>query len=422
MHIIMMAFVVFTVSQPQLPFEDDNEWVAEGWEIIRMETYDIADYVEPYSVIDRTEDYFVDFSISEKGSLAVLIGGKMQTRLIYENKELDISELTSTSPLLVLNLAYYFLNSIETDPEMNNFWELVGSISSIRDAGVQLTIATNCDGILVGISGFCAIVFDESENASILFDYFDHTMQRISNWGIARNGNLLVLARYRENCLSAYDMSGNHLWNYSLDLSGGTMPMKISDNGEVVGATATRNGYVLLNRDGQLISHVLDDPSKWQVESSALSPNGRFAALTASPLSTDTMAETQLFLVDIRTCAVSQINLNGFATSLTPNVVDISQNGYILCGLFERENSNDRSESLYGTIVLDPSGELVWASDRSETTSSLIDTSTPVLPMMSIYDAAYGYNGTIRSSNNSISLAYLDINNGYISAIYLEAR
>jgi len=198
--------------------------------------------------------------------------------------------------------------------------------------------------------------------------------------------------------------------------------MKISDNGEVVGATATRNGYVLLNRDGQLISHVLDDPSKWQVESSALSPNGRFAALTASPLSTDTMAETQLFLVDIRTCAVSQINLNGFATSLTPNVVDISQNGYILCGLFERENSNDRSESLYGTIVLDPSGELVWASDRSETTSSLIDTSTPVLPMMSIYDAAYGYNGTIRSSNNSISLAYLDINNGYISAIYLEAR
>lgn len=406
------------IIQSQSPLLTDDEWIAEGWEITNRETYAISDYVEPYAVTENgIVKYFVELCFTEEGEFRAGIKGDHKVVIIDEDLTsnfVEIPQLSEISISALNNFVYVLGNLYSTN---NSVYErLIGAIEHMYTLDYPVIWVIDMEGSIAGVGGSTITFLDIDGNEIIRQDYPYRGLPTIANWAFARNGNLLITMESFDNQITAYDMSGNHLWDLHVDLRGGLMPLAVSDNGNTICITITLNGCIVVDKQGNIVMHVLGDNDYMQIESIDISPNGEYAAITA--FQCIPRAETgkeQLYFVDIISESVSQIPLGSFSEVYSPQVMGISDDGYILSGLNHRDVTIHRGGIVERRVaLLDNQGDYIWISDSTDLDDILVVLASQVQPLSSFIDALYGFEECIYSNNDVIRLAYVDLTTGNI--------
>ena len=414
MLVILMSF------QSQMFFDSEDEWIAEGYEIVTELRYRISDYVDPYSTNENGVDqYFVEMCFDPDGDFKVGIQGSNNLVLIDAGTPGPISvpiipgiEIRNIQNLIFVLSKYY-------SSDFGTFNKFISTIEYLSTRECPISWMMNSSGYITCADGSRIAFYDIDghEMHSEHFPYNTHGgLPSLLNWSCARDGNLIVVTLLQENLVRAYDMCGNCLWEYQLDVQGGLMPVTVSDNGSTVCVSTTLNGCIILDNRGNPLISILNDDEYMSVESIGLSPNGEYTAITAMQCSPGAEpGDALLYLINISSETIEVTLLDSFSENYSPQVMDVTDDGLILCGLnrVSGDTGHRRGITDRRLAVIDRDGNYVWVSDITTMDSVIIESDNAVQPLSSYLNSIYGFKGTIYS-NSIIEIGYLDLITGDI--------
>jgi len=415
MHIIMMAFVVFTVSQPQLPFEDDNEWVAEGYEVVNEQTYRISDYVDPYDKDENGVDqYFIDMCFNDEGYFSCAIAGSNEVCFLNED-----SSYLSVSINHYRDIAMIPDECIAVASDFSNYnFLILGKDTVIKpisfNSFVLSWFLTASDGF-IGIGEHTVVFCNHNGQVIESREYRDTGTSVFSQWQFAQESGIAVLMNSYDMLLEAYDLDGDQLWELTFpEASGGTKPMAVSENGETVAVSLGLNGVRIITDNGTRFRDIFE--SKY-VLSIQVSPRGEYVgAVVAVTDGNSRLGPPEIYTYDVGRDEYTSININ--TQAIMPSICSVTGDGTILIGLNfvsgERSYSNVSSRRF---ALFDSLGDLVWVSESNQGDNALVH---PIMRFMPYGLTNKGFIHSIREYDNNYQIGYLIPYSDTIRYIYIE--
>lgn len=345
------------IIQLQSPLLSDDEWVAEGWEITDRETYSILDYVEPYSVTDNgISEYFMELCFTEEGEFRAAIAG--------ENEVVFFSDVGSRYSVTIpqyRNISLSPNNFLAVASDYGNNQYLINAmdevVSQLDITHFFFTWFVNNSSQITGI-GRNSLVFCDNHGEILNVQEFDYTTGRPTfvQWSNASEGNMIVVLNGIEYLIEAYSVSGELLWSLNFPYaSAGTVPLAVSADGSCTAVSQSGNGFIVLNADGEIIDHYLENYYLFSLD---VSPEGNCVAASASR---NTRGKPELYVFNIQDGTSSQIEIP--SEQWLPSVRSVTDDGTLLCG-YNHANSNSDWRTINGRrlALYDNTGNLQWTS------------------------------------------------------------
>lgn len=401
------------IIQSQSPLLTSEEWVAEGWDITDRVTYNISDYVEPYSINENgIAEYFVELCFTEEGEFRAAIAG--------ENEVVFFSDVGLRHSVIIPEY-----RNISLSP--NNFLAVVSDygnnqylIDGIDESVSQLDITAfhfdwfiNNNSQITGIGRNSITFCNRGGDIVRIQDYQNSGRPTFVQWGNASEGNLIIVINGIEYLIEAYSISGGLHWSFDfLYASAGTVPLAVSADGSCSAVSQSSNGFIVLNAGGEIFAHCLEN---YYVLSLVVSPEGNYIAATVAARDEHSNLKLpELYLFDVQNNLLKRIEFD--SRHWLPSVCSIAADGSLLCGF--NHNDGEYGNLIRGRryVLYDISGAIIWESSTSITEDIVINS---IMRYMPYGISNKGFVNSVMCTDVGYQLCYMDPINGEIVSFHI---